>query len=170
MLFAHIQRFSCLTFLRSHPQSHPHYSVRLFCASSEHYRPPQAGYQSLNSQITNRNIPIEYPSNPDAGVDEHAVPFKERGLRGKAGSAPPLDLNKTSRGLTLSIGRLTTVVMGHTGPSVGKRKEQAKVRNKTLAGLRRSASGTKWCLRRLLRRRNFWTACRSWMQQVRRSH
>jgi len=117
-----------LTLSRSHPESQPHYSIRLFCTSSEHYRPINAPYQPATALITNHNIPIEYPSNPDAYVDEYTVPFKERGLRGKAGSAPPLDLNKTTRGITLSVGRLTTVNIAHTGPTVGKKKEQAKVR------------------------------------------
>lgn len=76
--------------------------------------------------ITNKNIPIEYPSNPDCMLDDHMVPFKERGLRGKPGSAPPLDLNKGSRGLALVPGRMATLQMGHTGPTVGKKKEQSK--------------------------------------------
>jgi len=124
--------YSGLTLHRSHPQSHPHYSIRLFCTSSEHFRPPNAPYQAATVHITNRNIPIEHPSNPEAHVDEYSIPFKERGLRGKAGSAPPLDLNTSTKGIMLSTGRMTSVSMGHIGPSVGKKKEQAKVR--TISG------------------------------------
>lgn len=76
--------------------------------------------------VTNRSIPIEYPTNPDCMVDDHMVPFKERGLRGKAGSAPPLDLDKGSRGLVRIPGRMGSLIMGHNGPTVGKKKEMSK--------------------------------------------
>lgn len=76
--------------------------------------------------VTNRAIPIEYPVNPDCMVDDHMVPFKERGLRGKAGSAPPLDLDKGSRGLVRIPGRMGSLIMGHTGPTVGKKKDNSK--------------------------------------------
>lgn len=76
--------------------------------------------------VTNRCIPIEYPVNPDCMVDDHMVPFKERGLRGKAGSAPPLDLDKGSRGLVRIPGRMGSLIMGHNGPTVGKKKEMSK--------------------------------------------
>ena len=77
--------------------------------------------------MTNRAMPIEYPTNPDVLIDEYPIPFKERGLRGKAGSAPPLDLNKTSRfNEGLHAGKMRSAVMGHAGPSVGKKKEQAR--------------------------------------------
>lgn len=112
---------------KSDPRSRPVYSVRLFCASSEYYRP-------VNMQVppgvpipNNRNVPIEYPTNPDVIVDSHSIPFKERGLRGKAGSAPPLDLDKSSRGLVRTAGRMASVSMGHTGPTVSKKKEFSKV-------------------------------------------
>lgn len=75
---------------------------------------------------SNRNVPIEYPNNPDVVVDDHLVPFKERGLRGKAGSAPPLDLDKGSRGLSRIPGRSTIVIMGHQGPTVTKNKNISK--------------------------------------------
>lgn len=76
--------------------------------------------------VTNRCIPIEYPVNPDCMVDDHMVPFKERGLRGKAGSAPPLDLDKGSRGLVRIPGRMGSLIVGHSGPTVGKKKELSK--------------------------------------------
>lgn len=60
-------------------------------------------------------------------MDDLVVPFKERGLRGKAGSAPPFDLNKSTKGLVLLPGRLASVMFGHTGPTTGKKKDQAKV-------------------------------------------
>jgi len=113
---------------RSNPNSHPHYSIRLFSTSSDHYRPPNAPYQASSIYITNRSIPIEYPSTPDVIVDGHVLVFKERGLRGKAGSAPPFDLDRSSRGIVLNPGRVTAVVMGHSGPTLGKRKDEAKVR------------------------------------------
>lgn len=104
------------------------YSVRLFCASSEHYRPHGMAAFPGAVPVTNRNIPIEYPANPDVMVDDQTVPFKERGLRGKAGSAPPLDLDKTSRGLVLVPGRMASIRVGHTGPTpVTKKKEFSKV-------------------------------------------
>jgi E3 SUMO-protein ligase PIAS1 len=78
--------------------------------------------------VTNRQIPIEYPNAPDVTVDDSPISCKERGLRGKAGSAPPFDLDKSSRRLTRMPGRLATIVMGHSGPTVSKKKEVAKVR------------------------------------------
>lgn len=111
---------------RSDPRSRPAYSVRLFCASSDYYRPPgMAPYPGVPVP-SNRCVPIEYPTNPDASVDSHTVPFKERGLRGKAGSAPPLDLDKSSRGLVRTPGRMASLIMGHTGPTPTKKKEFSK--------------------------------------------
>lgn len=83
---------------------------------------------AANSHITNQHIPIEYPSNPEAYLDGSHVPFKERGLRGKPGSAPPVDLGKSLQGLILAPGRMTSVTMGHAGPTTGKKKDVAKVR------------------------------------------
>lgn len=75
---------------------------------------------------SNRSIPIEYPNNPDVTLDDYTVPFKERGLRGKAGSAPPLDLDKGSRGLARVPGRMMNLVMGHQGPTLSKNKSVSK--------------------------------------------
>ena len=72
-------------------------------------------------------MPIDYPNNPDVNVDDYPIPFKERGLRGKPGSAPPFDLDRGSRGLAKVPGRMVGVTMGHSGPSVGKKKEVSKV-------------------------------------------
>jgi E3 SUMO-protein ligase PIAS1 len=72
-------------------------------------------------------MPIEYPSVPDVYVDDYPIPFKERGLRGKAGSAPPFDLDKSSKGLQRINGRMTSITFGHTGPTTGKKKEISKV-------------------------------------------
>ena len=104
----------------------PHYSLRLFCASSDHYRPTSAPYTASTAHIRNIAIPIEYPSNPDVSIDYQNVPFKQRGLRGKPGSAPPLDLGSSANGLSLNTGRMTSFVFGHTGPT-SKKKEDWKV-------------------------------------------
>lgn len=112
---------------RLNPSASPSYSVRLFCCSSEYFRPPIERVTSYNSTITNRSIPVEYPAVPDIRVDDLSIPFKERGLRGKAGSAPPFDINRTSRGLTLVPNRLGSVTFGHTGATTGKKKEMIKV-------------------------------------------
>lgn len=114
---------------RNDPRSRPHYSVRLFCASSEYYRPPNMAPPPGMPMPSNRQIPIEYPGNPDVILDGHMVPFKERGLRGKAGSAPPLDIDRSSRGLIRMPGRMASISMGHTGPTVSKKKEYSKVRS-----------------------------------------
>lgn len=81
------------------------------------------------------NIPIEYPGNPEVSIDGTVLPFKEKGLRGKAGSAPPFDLDKPiDSGVTvggrvaLVPGRLMSVNIGHRGPTTGKNKNQSKVR------------------------------------------
>ncbi|WVW82607.1 hypothetical protein I302_104618 [Kwoniella bestiolae CBS 10118] len=115
-----------LNYTRDHPNSHPRYAIRLFCTSSDHYKP--LGMPALPGQPvpTNKAIPIEYPSNPDIMVDSYPLSFKEKGLRGKAGSAPPFDLEKSPNGLSRVPGRMTTVAMGHTGPTVGKKKDVAK--------------------------------------------
>lgn len=76
--------------------------------------------------VTNRQVPIEYPINPDVSVDDHPLPFKDRGLRGKAGSAPPFDLDKSHRGLVRIAGRMASIAVGHTGPTVTKKKEYTK--------------------------------------------
>ncbi|OCF32849.1 hypothetical protein I316_05485 [Kwoniella heveanensis BCC8398] len=75
---------------------------------------------------SNRNLPIEFPSNPDCAVDNYGLAFKEKGLRGKAGSAPPFDLEKGPNGLSRVPNRPTYVTVGHSGPTVGKKKDQAK--------------------------------------------
>ncbi|WWC99949.1 hypothetical protein V866_006858 [Kwoniella sp. B9012] len=115
-----------LNYTRDHPNSHPRYAIRLFCTSSDHYKP--LGMPALPGQPvpTNKIIPIEYPSNPDIMVDSYPLSFKEKGLRGKAGSAPPFDLEKAPNGLSRVPGRMTTIAMGHTGPTVGKKKDVAK--------------------------------------------
>jgi hypothetical protein len=99
------------------------YTVRLYCTSSEHYKPPNLGYQQATAHITNKNIPIEYPGQPEVFVDDYLIPFKEKGLRGKPGSAPPLDLDKSSRKLVRQPGRMASVSMSHMGPSLNKKKE-----------------------------------------------
>ncbi|ORX37448.1 hypothetical protein BD324DRAFT_450942 [Kockovaella imperatae] len=101
-------------------KSPPHYSLRLFCTSSDHYRPPSAPYSASTAHIRNVSIPIEYPSNPDISVDYQNLPFKQRGLRGKPGSAPPFDLGSAPSGLSLNSNRMTTIVFGHTGPTSKK--------------------------------------------------
>lgn len=112
---------------RDNPKRHPISSVRIFCTSSDYYKPPNAPFSAANSLIDNTAIPIEYPSNPDAAVDDLAIPFKERGLRGKAGSAPPFDLDKGARGFPRAPGRMASVTFGHTGPTTGKKKDVTKV-------------------------------------------
>jgi E3 SUMO-protein ligase PIAS1 len=57
------------------------------------------------------------------------IPFKDRGLRGKAGSAPPFDIMKGGRhgmGIDMRPGKMVALGMGHTGPTLGKKKD-AKV-------------------------------------------
>jgi hypothetical protein len=112
--------------------------------------------------ITNRNIPIEYPANPDVTVDELPLAFKDKGLRGKAGSAPPFDLGKGKvypGGSDWRVGRMVAVVMGHTGPTVGKKKDAKVSRScltaqlvssvvKDLELTQRRDSGTRWSSRR----------------------
>ncbi|KAK8866164.1 hypothetical protein IAR55_001315 [Kwoniella newhampshirensis] len=115
-----------LNHTRANPRSHPRYAVRLFCTSSDHYRPSGMPIQPGQGLVSNRNIPIEYPSNPDVSVDNYNLSFKEKGLRGKAGSAPPFDLEKGPNGLSRVPGRMTTVTVGHSGPTVGKKKEYSK--------------------------------------------
>ena len=78
------------------------------------------------AHIRNIALPIEYPSNPDVTVDHQVIPFKQRGLRGKPGSAPPLDLGSGNQKLNVSGSRMTSVVFGHTGPTQ-KKKEDWKV-------------------------------------------
>lgn len=111
---------------RSSPNDIPQYSVRLFCTSNDHYRQPGA-YTSNTAHITNKKIPIEYPNTPDFVMDDYHLRYTERGLRGKPGSAPPVDLHRTSRGISLVPGTLRSVVFGHTGPTTGKKKDVAKV-------------------------------------------
>ncbi|WVF70628.1 hypothetical protein IAT40_005421 [Kwoniella sp. CBS 6097] len=111
---------------RDRPNASPRYAIRLFCTSSDHFRPP--GMALFPGQIapTNRKLPIEFPSNPDCSVDNYGLSFKEKGLRGKAGSAPPFDLEKGPNGLSRVPNRPTYVTLGHSGPTVGKKKDQAK--------------------------------------------
>nr|XP_019007407.1 uncharacterized protein I206_07858 [Kwoniella pini CBS 10737]OCF46188.1 hypothetical protein I206_07858 [Kwoniella pini CBS 10737] len=111
---------------RDNPKSHPRYAIRLFCTSSDYFRLPGQPAIAGQPMPTNRSIPIEFPSNPDIMVDSYPLPFKEKGLRGKAGSAPPFDLEKGQHGLSRVPGRMITVAMGHTGPTVGKKKDVAK--------------------------------------------
>lgn len=59
-------------------------------------------------------------------MDSYIIPFKEKGLRGQPGSAPPFDIGKSTRGLQYSPGRLTSVAFGHTGPTNSKRKDLTK--------------------------------------------
>lgn len=112
---------------KANPNVGPHYSLRVFCTSSDHYRPANQAYYSGIGQISNQSIPIEYPASPDMVFDGQHVAFKERGLRGKAGSAPPFDLAKNPIGVNFTSSRLYAVVMGHTGPTTGKKKEITKV-------------------------------------------
>jgi hypothetical protein len=129
-----------VSFLSTHADGrNPTHSVRLFCCSSDYFRAPHERITAMNTAITNRNIPIEYPSVPDVRVDDMSIPFKERGLRGKAGSAPPFDMNKSARGLQFVPNRLASVSFGHTGATTGKKKDikvritrnQAEIRNST---------------------------------------
>ena len=104
-----------------------HYSLRLFCASSDHYKPPSAPYSVSTANIRNVAIPIEFPINPDVSIDYQALLFKQKGLRGKPGSAPPFDLGSSPNGLNLTPNRMMNVNVGHTGPTTGKKKENWKV-------------------------------------------
>ncbi|WWD17629.1 hypothetical protein CI109_102070 [Kwoniella shandongensis] len=115
-----------LNYTRANPGSHPRYAIRLFCTSSDYYRPSGMPVQPGQGLVSNRNIPIEYPSNPDVSVDNYNLSFKEKGLRGKAGSAPPFDLEKGPNGLSRVPGRMINVIFGHSGPTVGKKKEFSK--------------------------------------------
>lgn len=70
------------------------------------------------------------------------MPFKEKGLRGKAGSAPPFDLDKPINNgvaaggrVALVPGRLMGVNVGHRGPTTGKNKTQSKVRYVSFSSL-----------------------------------
>ncbi|KAL7419222.1 E3 SUMO-protein ligase pli1 [Cryptotrichosporon argae] len=112
--------------VRTNPAGTPQHSVRIFCASSDYFRPQNLPSNPYNEHVNNRRIPIEYPSNPDAAVDGYSVPFKDKGLRGRPGSAPPLDIDKGTHGLTRIAGRMASVTMGHTGPTIGKKKDQSK--------------------------------------------
>ena len=112
---------------KANPTVAPHYSLRVFCTSSDHYRPANQAYYAGVGQVTNQSIPIEYPSSPDVVFDGQLVAFKERGLRGKAGSAPPFDLTKNPTAASWNSSRLYSVVMGHTGPTTGKKKDITKV-------------------------------------------
>lgn len=75
--------------------------------------------------MSNKQLPIDFPSNPDVTFSGAPMVFKERGLRGKAGSAPPFDLGKVA--FSLSADRLNTLNFGHTGPTPSKKKDHAKV-------------------------------------------
>jgi E3 SUMO-protein ligase PIAS1 len=87
------------------------------------------------SMASNRDIPIEFPANPDITFAGAPLDFKERGLRGKAGSAPPFDLGRAN--YSLSPDRLQTLNFRQTGPTPSKKKDQAKVSPYTRrAGLR----------------------------------
>ncbi|OWZ76909.1 E3 SUMO-protein ligase PIAS1 [Cryptococcus neoformans Bt85] len=113
---------------RESPQTPPHYSLRLFCTSSDHYRPTSVHARHIPPST---NIPIEYPGNPEVSIDGTILPFKEKGLRGKAGSAPPFDLDKpinvaVGGRVALVPGRLIGVNVGHRGPTTGKNKSQSK--------------------------------------------
>ncbi|ODN78029.1 hypothetical protein L202_05113 [Cryptococcus amylolentus CBS 6039] len=112
-----------LNMSHTNPTTTPHYSLRLFCASSDHYRPLNA---RTNPYGTNKDIPIEYPSLPDVYVDGVGLPFKEKGLRGKAGSAPPFDLEKAPARRGYMPGRMISVAFGHKGPTTGKNKSISK--------------------------------------------
>jgi E3 SUMO-protein ligase PIAS1 len=92
-------------------------------------------WQQANAHIDNKRLPIEYPSVPEVHVDEYPIPFKERGLRGKAGSAPPFDLNRSTRGIVLLPGRMMNVAFAHSGPTTGKKKDQSKVSGCASAGV-----------------------------------
>ncbi|KAK4689486.1 hypothetical protein P7C73_g627, partial [Tremellales sp. Uapishka_1] len=88
--------------------------------------PSNTPVTSATVHVNNKRIPVDYPANPDVDVDDYRIEFRERGLRGKAGSAPPFDLDKSSKGLVLHPERMCSVTMRHTGPTVGKRKEVHK--------------------------------------------
>ncbi|WVO16818.1 hypothetical protein L204_104504 [Cryptococcus depauperatus] len=111
-------------FSRSNPSLKPHYSIRLFCTSSDHYHPLSSIY-ARQPPLPSRNIPIEFPNNPEVAVNGVILPFREKGLRGKAGSAPPLDVDKSKR-VTVEPGKVTGVTFGHRGPTTGKNKNQSK--------------------------------------------
>lgn len=83
--------------------------------------------RSSDLLIDNKSIPVEYPNNPDVQLDGNALVFKERGLRGQPGSAPPFDLGKSTRALILSPSKLQNVTVAHSGPTTGKKKEVTKV-------------------------------------------
>jgi E3 SUMO-protein ligase PIAS1 len=101
----------------------PRHSIRLFCTSAEHYRPQY----SYGQPPTTRSIPIEYPSQPEVLYDDAPVIFKDKGLRGRAGTAPPLDVATSRKGINLLPGRLTTVQFAHMGPTLKKQSGPAKV-------------------------------------------
>lgn len=76
--------------------------------------------------MSNKQLPIDFPSNPDVTFSGAPMVFKDRGLRGKPGSAPPFDLGKVA--FSLNADRLNSLSFGHTGPTPSKKKDTTKVR------------------------------------------
>jgi E3 SUMO-protein ligase PIAS1 len=102
----------------------PSHSIRLFITSNLHYSPGDM-HSRDSYHITNRAIPMDYPVTPEVFIDSLAVMIKDKGLRGKAGSAPPLDLNTHNR---LSTPKSVQLTVRHSGPSLNpKKKDDAKV-------------------------------------------
>lgn len=97
------------------------HSVRLFCTSSLYYRPDETLRNTDNVHITNSAIPMDFPVTPDVTFEGMPILIKDKGLRNKAGSAPPLDLNAHRR---IGVPKQYTITMRHSGPSANPRKKE----------------------------------------------
>jgi len=118
-------------------------SLRLFCTSSDYY--PSYASQS---------IPLEYPFHSEIILNSQSIPFK-KGLKGKAGTAAPVNLDVTPGALKKLVGLSNLVTFSHQGPSINKKTKVAKkfyvqvcmtetwtakeLLNKVLSGVKRSA-------------------------------
>lgn len=99
----------------SHPDSTSEKSLRLFCTSSDYY-PGNAG----------QPIPLEFPFHSEINVNNQPIHFK-KGLKGKAGTAAPVNLDGGANILKKLSGVANQVYFAHTGPTLNKKTKVPKV-------------------------------------------
>lgn len=101
-------------------RGYPRRSVRVFCTSSEYY--------PVSARNTTSGLPIDYPVNPDIVINNHRIDFR-KGLKGKANTAAPANLEPSGRSTISKVANLRQHVMfGQSGPSLNKVTKVAKVR------------------------------------------
>ncbi len=71
-------------------------------------------------------VPLEFPTHAELFVNQNAISFK-KGLKGKANTAAPVNMDANGTTLKKVANILNTVAFSHQGPTINKKTKVSKV-------------------------------------------